>query len=684
MRPLLTTITVLLVACSSPKESEPEDGGTTAVDMGTPPRDMALDTLEAIDLAVPTDAGTRRDATDLDMDAGDAGMAVLDMGQGDSGAAEACVERTWFVDVDRDGHGNPAITQSSCAQPMGYVESSDDCDDGCAACHPGTAEMCGNGLDEDCTGGADNGCACAPREMRACPGGVDTGECSAGTQTCSGGGAWDSCAGAIGPVAETCNGRDDDCDGMTDDDVGGLFFRDVDGDGFGDAAISIRACSMPSGYVTSSADCNDGCMACRPGGMEICGNGLDEDCAGGDLACDAGMDAAIDAGPDASSTDAGTDAPDDAGADVADVGSDVGPSTPDCGFVGLTRGWNVGPSIHATRRNGAMVVLQDGRVLFAGGINPPAYSGASEVFDPGSFLWSSTSDMRSPSEALGLAMLLDGRVLAAGGEGVFGPGGSTWVHSEIFDPSSGMWTTTTGLPRYHHAFAPLVVLNDGRGFIAGGWAPGEPATHATEFFDPSTGTWSDGPRLPPENLAAHVATLLSDGMVLVAGGYNGTTLWVPNSVGASAEAFLFDPAGAGRWIGVPSMSTPRWASAAVRLGDGRVLVLGGQNHITGYLNSAEIFDPSVRRWTATAGTLTYPRAWPRALLLPDGRVLVVGGNTAAAVAQTELFDPATGMFTDAGSLMYPRQLSSAASLRCGAVVVAGGEPFGTESELYVP
>ncbi|MEA1922677.1 MAG: DUF1566 domain-containing protein, partial [Pseudomonadota bacterium] len=93
---------------------------------------------------------------------------------------------------------------ASCTRPTGYfvaaelTATSGDCNDSIAAINPGATEICGDGVDNNCNGEIDEGC----------------------------------------------------CAEIT-------FYRDLDGDGYGDAAVSLQACTEPAGYVGNSSDCND-------------------------------------------------------------------------------------------------------------------------------------------------------------------------------------------------------------------------------------------------------------------------------------------------------------------------------------------------------------------------------------------------------------------------------------------
>jgi uncharacterized delta-60 repeat protein len=174
----------------------------------------------------------------------------------------------------------------------------------------------------------------------------------------------------------------------------------------------------------------------------------------------------------------------------------------------------------------------------------------------------------------------------------------------------------------------------------------------------------------------HTSTLLPNGKVLVVGG--------GNTSGYLTSAELYDPA-SGSWTATGSLNTARDDHTATLLPNGKVLVAGGINS-SGALTSAELYDPASGSWTAP-GSLNTARYLHTATLLPNGKVLVAGGfNSGGYLTSAELYDPASGSWTATGSLNTARDDHTATLLPNGKVLVAGGFNGSAlfSAELYDP
>ncbi len=195
----------------------------------------------------------------------------------------------WYADTDADGYGDALTTDTECTQPSGYVADNTDCDDTDAAIHPSATEVC-NGVDDDCDGAIDEAGATGTITTYADADGDGFGDPSVTEESCTPASGYvadntdcnDADAAVYPGADEWCNGQDDDCDGVIDegDALDALdWYRDLDGDLYGDAAVISRECSPPTGYVTDSTDCDDADRSVYPGATEYC-NGQDDDCDG--------------------------------------------------------------------------------------------------------------------------------------------------------------------------------------------------------------------------------------------------------------------------------------------------------------------------------------------------------------------------------------------------------------------
>jgi len=195
---------------------------------------------------------------------------------------------TWYADADADGAGDPLTARGACFAPPGYVAIGGDCDDQNASAHPGAIEAC-DGFDDDCDGGVDLNAVDATVWYADADAdgagdvGVTEAACVVPTGFVIGHDDCDDARAQAHPGApESCDGFDDDCDGVVDAPNAvdaPLWFFDGDGDGIGNVNLSRRVCDGPSDYVRVAEDCDDANADVFPGADELC-NGVDDDCDG--------------------------------------------------------------------------------------------------------------------------------------------------------------------------------------------------------------------------------------------------------------------------------------------------------------------------------------------------------------------------------------------------------------------
>ncbi|MBI4979934.1 SUMF1/EgtB/PvdO family nonheme iron enzyme [Candidatus Woesearchaeota archaeon] len=223
---------------------------------------------------------------------------------------------TFYLDNDKDGFGdlNQSIVgctavdgsvYSSGVKMLNYITQDGDCNDTDAKINPDATEIC-NAIDDDCDTIVDNGLeqevkcglnnngtkttycvdgstvdktVCVdPDECKVGDIKVCSTACGTGIETCVDG-VYVNCTATL-PSTEVCDGKDNNCDGITDEGLANfVFYEDVDGDNFGNLNASTIACSAPLGYVLDYTDCDDSNAKIKPGADEIC-DLLDNNCDG--------------------------------------------------------------------------------------------------------------------------------------------------------------------------------------------------------------------------------------------------------------------------------------------------------------------------------------------------------------------------------------------------------------------
>jgi len=184
---------------------------------------------------------------------------------------------TWYRDFDGDGFGDMAGGElASCEVQPGFSLHTTDCNDADDRINPAAPERC-NAIDDDCDGdmdfiiGPDN---FEDDDRDGAPDpwcGLPRVDCAENDDT-------------IYPGArELCDGVDNDCNGIIDSlDEDFTWFRDDDGDGYGQDGDTKLSCELQPGWALEGGDCNDASPAQSPSVADDCSGeaGVDDDCDG--------------------------------------------------------------------------------------------------------------------------------------------------------------------------------------------------------------------------------------------------------------------------------------------------------------------------------------------------------------------------------------------------------------------
>ena len=173
----------------------------------------------------------------------------------------ASLPNTWYVDEDGDGYGTGAA-MTDCDPAMGRVDNDDDCNDMCFDCNPMGTEVC-DGLDNDCNMMVDEG---VTSDFWVDADGDGYGDGTMLMNGCGGPGLVDNpddCNDACAycfpgfPFGELCDGLDNDCNMMVDDDCDDCFVETTPTNG------DYVVCDFAVGSFFTARD------ICRAAGWEM-------------------------------------------------------------------------------------------------------------------------------------------------------------------------------------------------------------------------------------------------------------------------------------------------------------------------------------------------------------------------------------------------------------------------------
>ncbi|MDD5331400.1 MAG: MopE-related protein [Candidatus Nanoarchaeia archaeon] len=181
----------------------------------------------------------------------------------------------YYYDFDQDTYG-VFLSKCLCSPNAFYdSETNDDCNDNNINIHPDAQELC-NGIDDSCDDIIDEDLIEPLSDNQK-------GICKNSVKICEGTSGWTNPDYTELEDYEnpelSCDGLDNNCDGTVDEDLATTYYKDLDEDTYGSKTVTIQSCDIVDGYVENNDDCNDNNADISPDGIEEC-NGIDDNCDG--------------------------------------------------------------------------------------------------------------------------------------------------------------------------------------------------------------------------------------------------------------------------------------------------------------------------------------------------------------------------------------------------------------------
>jgi len=338
--------------------------------------------------------------------------------------------------------------------------------------------------------------------------------------------------------------------------------------------------------------------------------------------------------------------------------------------------WTEKPMAFVRGEDPALAVLQDGRVLIAGGTTVP--DDPTHALDSAEIYTRSTDTVTSAPGKMAIARihdaaitLLDGKVLILGGAAWTDTStGTPAATADLFDPTSGTFAPTAHAMSVPRAGIRAVLMADGRVLVTSG------ADAVAEIYDPTTDAFTQVPLLATHTQGFIVR--LRDGRVLLGAGDGGVT-----------ACEIFDPA-QGKFVTAGALNQGRSMLTAHTLPDGRVIAIAGASISSGGihvpLDSIELYDPATDKWLVAPYKLSVGRTWHASALVRDGTVLVMGGYDIDGQCNppsntVDQVDPVGLTVKPFGTLPHPNTEWTAVTLQDGSVLGVGGGACGTPTAL---